>query len=70
MRYQVIGYASECGADERKEHNTIREAMKECRELKKSGWETALIYDKRTQRVREVYGSFPPSAAPISKGVF
>lgn len=60
-RYSVAAFAWDCGADEKGDHDTIGEAIKECRALLRTGWDAAFIYDRKTRSCRHAFNGDPLS---------
>ena len=60
MKYEIITYCEECGADEKREFATKAEAREYARELIRSkGYEGVAIYSYRTEQVVEIWDDFP-----------
>lgn len=66
MRYQIIVYDPDCGADEMPEYRTITEARRAFRQYR--DWPAAMIYDLERWRIVYQRGYWPTGALPIERG--
>lgn len=65
-RYQIITYAADCGAQEKREYARKREAEKFARAYVRIGYDAALVYDLKAGKiVYETGGGFPEKSRPI-----
>lgn len=67
-RYQVITYAADSGAQEKREYTRKREAEKFARAYVRIGYAAALVYDLNAGKIVYETGSgFPEKSSPIER---
>lgn len=73
LRYQVITYHEDCGADEQCSYPTLKEARDSAkRQLYTTPNTTgtangSIVYDLKGRCIKEIYGYFPESSRPIEE---
>lgn len=58
MRYEIVTWCRECGADEKQDYRTIKEARKAALEYLEE-YPAVAIYDYKKGLVAEYYNNFP-----------
>lgn len=73
MRYQVITYHDDCGADELCSYATLKEARASAKRQLYSTPNTtgtangSIVYDLKGKRIKDVFGYFPERSRPIEE---
>lgn len=66
-RYQIVTYSRDSGENEKLEYETIAEAYKVARRyMRDKYYSGVMVWDKKTQSIKEIFGYFPNAAMPVS----
>ena len=71
MRYQVITYSRNDGADEKLDYGSIAAADRAAQSYTDGfdgSYDGAIVYDKQQGRALREYGYFPEAARPTERG--